>query len=258
MDGVVKVAVSGALGSMGKFTCAAVLQDAGLALVAAVDPRYAETDDSFPDYCPHFVTVESALGAVEVDVLVDFTQPGTYVLLCFVPALFEIAATVALAPWLLGVSVLEAALIGSVLAAVSPAVVVPRRPARLAVGSAADGDVIGEVGARDIPEIIAFNKSDLVDDDTRLVLRGLAPDAVFVSARTGEGVDALLERIQEALPRPAILLRLLVPYDRGEVLSRLHVRGSVVTTDYREDGTLVTARIDERDAAALAEFVFEG
>ncbi|NLE73299.1 MAG: 4-hydroxy-tetrahydrodipicolinate reductase [Actinobacteria bacterium] len=73
---MVKVAVSGALGSMGKFTCAAVLQDAGLALVAAVDPRYAETDDSFPDYCPHFVTVESALGAVEVDVLVDFTQPA--------------------------------------------------------------------------------------------------------------------------------------------------------------------------------------
>lgn len=48
------------------------------------------------------------------------------VLLCFVPALFEIAATVALAPWLMGVSVLDAALIGSVLAAVSPAVVVPR------------------------------------------------------------------------------------------------------------------------------------
>jgi len=115
-------------------------------------------------------------------------------------------------------------------------------------------DVIGQVGARDIPEIVAFNKSDLVDAGTRLVLRGLVPDAVFVSARTGEGVDELMERVQEALPRPAVLVRLLVPYDRGEVLSRLHVRGSVVETEYREDGTLVTARVDERDAGALAEF----
>src|SRR5690606_35211383 len=57
-------------------------------------------------------------------------------------------------------------------------------------------DVIGELGARDIPEIIAFNKADLVDADTRLVLRGLAPDAVFVSAKTGEGLEQLVDRIQ--------------------------------------------------------------
>ena len=52
-------------------------------------------------------------------------------------------------------------------------------------------DVIGEVGARDLPEIVVFNKADLADDDTRLVLRGLEPTAVFVSARTGEGIDEL-------------------------------------------------------------------
>jgi len=117
-------------------------------------------------------------------------------------------------------------------------------------------DVIGEVGAREVPEIVAFNKADLVDPTTRLLLRGLVPDAVFVSARTGEGVGELLERIGEALPRPALTVRLLVPYDRGEVISRLHVRGGVVDTEYREDGTLVTARVDEREAARLAEFLF--
>jgi len=115
-------------------------------------------------------------------------------------------------------------------------------------------DVIGEVGARDIPEIVAFNKADLVDEDTRLVLRGLVPDAVFVSARTGEGVDELLERIAEALPKPALTVRLLVPYDRGDVVSRLHVRGGVLETEYRDDGTLVTARVSEREAAALEPF----
>src|SRR5690606_24619690 len=57
-------------------------------------------------------------------------------------------------------------------------------------------DVIGEVGARDIPEIVAFNKADLADDDQRLLLRGLEPDGIFVSARTGEGVEELLARIQ--------------------------------------------------------------
>ena len=61
-------------------------------------------------------------------------------------------------------------------------------------------DVIGEVGARDLPEIVVFNKSDLVDEDRRLVLRGLEPDGVFVCARTGEGIDELLERIAELLP----------------------------------------------------------
>ena len=48
-------------------------------------------------------------------------------------------------------------------------------------------DVIGDVGARDIPEIVVFNKADLVDDDTRLVLRGLEPNAIFASSRTGRG-----------------------------------------------------------------------
>ena len=61
-------------------------------------------------------------------------------------------------------------------------------------------DVIGEVGARDLPEIVVFNKSDLIDDDRRLVLRGLEPTALFVSARTGEGMPELLERIAELLP----------------------------------------------------------
>jgi len=115
-------------------------------------------------------------------------------------------------------------------------------------------DVIGEVGARDIPEIVAFNKADLVDADTRLVLRGLEPDAVFVSAKTGDGIDELLERIQAEIPLPAVEIDLLVPYDRGDVISKLHVRGGVVSTEYREDGTLVKARVDERTAAALVEY----
>lgn len=116
-------------------------------------------------------------------------------------------------------------------------------------------DVIGELGARDIPEIVVFNKSDLADEDQRLLLRGMEPTGIFVSARTGEGVDELMERIAQLLPAPEIELTLLVPYDRGEIISRLHVQGRVLSTDYREDGTLVTAMVHPARLDELKPFV---
>jgi GTP-binding protein HflX len=115
-------------------------------------------------------------------------------------------------------------------------------------------DVIGDLGARDIPEIVVFNKSDLVDADQRLVLRGLEPSAIFVSARTGEGVDELLARIANEVPAPEVEMTLLVPYDRGEVISRLHVGGRVLSTDYLEEGTLVKALVHPQNVEALSPF----
>lgn len=115
-------------------------------------------------------------------------------------------------------------------------------------------DVIGEVGARDIPEIVAFNKADLADPDQRMLLRGLEPNGVFVSARTGEGIDELMERIAELLPSPEIEVDLLVPYDRGEVISRLHVQGRVLSTDYVEEGTRVRALVHPARLADLEPF----
>ena len=116
-------------------------------------------------------------------------------------------------------------------------------------------DVIGTLGARDIPEIVVFNKSDLADEDQRLLIRGLEPTGLFVSARTGEGIEELLARIAEVLPAPEIEVTLLVPYDRGEVISRLHVQGRVLSTDYREDGTLVKALVHPARVSDLQEFV---
>lgn len=118
-------------------------------------------------------------------------------------------------------------------------------------------DVIGETGARDIPEVVVFNKSDLVDEGTRLVLRGLQPDAVFASARTGEGIDELLGRISALLPRPSVPVSLLVPYDRGDVVADLHDRFEVVQEDYVEAGTRIDAMVTEAEAGRLRDFVVD-
>src|SRR6478752_1415511 len=104
-------------------------------------------------------------------------------------------------------------------------------------------DVIGEVGARDIPEIVVFNKADLIPADDRLVLRGLEPGAIFASARTGEGIDEVLAAIARLLPDPSVELELVVPYDRGDLVSALHERGRVISTEYAEEGTRVRARV---------------
>ncbi|WP_336645296.1 GTPase HflX [Microbacterium sp. USHLN186] len=115
-------------------------------------------------------------------------------------------------------------------------------------------DVIGDVGGRDIPEIVVFNKADLIDEDERLVLRGLAPDAHFVSSRTGEGIDALREAIERMLPMPAVEVHALVPYDRGDLISAVHESGVLLSAEHQEHGTAVHAHVSERLAAELAPF----
>jgi len=112
-------------------------------------------------------------------------------------------------------------------------------------------DVLGEAGARDIPEIVAINKADLLDDDRRLELRGLEPGAIFVSARSGEGIDELLAKIAELLPHPEIELQLLVPYDRGELVALAHRRAHVLSTAYEEGGTRLTLLATEAAADQL-------
>ncbi len=115
--------------------------------------------------------------------------------------------------------------------------------------------VIAEVEASDVPEIVVFNKVDSIDPATQLQLRGIQPDALFVSAHTGEGVDALLERIDEALPRPSIELSVIIPFDRGELVARMHNEAIVRSTGYDERGTLMRVVVDDHLAADLQNFV---
>jgi GTP-binding protein HflX len=115
--------------------------------------------------------------------------------------------------------------------------------------------VIAEVGAGDVPELVVFNKADLVDDATRMVLRGLEPTAVFVSARTGEGIDALLATIGALLPLPSHEITAVVPFERGDLVSMLHERGRVLATVYEEAGTRINALVGDEERAALEPYL---
>ncbi len=116
-------------------------------------------------------------------------------------------------------------------------------------------EVIAEVDAQGIPEVVAFNKSDLIDDTQRLVLHGLAPDAIFVSARTGEGIAELQRALAEALPVPDREVTVTVPYDRGELVAELHEKNRVLETEYSEDGTRVHAYVGGETYAKLEPYL---
>ncbi|GAA1788094.1 GTPase HflX [Leucobacter iarius] len=119
-------------------------------------------------------------------------------------------------------------------------------------------DVIAEVDAQGIPEIVVFNKSDLIDDAQRLVLHGLAPDAVFASARTGEGIEELRARIDAALPVPDREVDVVIPYDRGDLVAELHERNRVLETEYVETGTRMRAFVTGETVAKLEPFLRAG
>ena len=115
-------------------------------------------------------------------------------------------------------------------------------------------DVMGDVGARSIPEIIVFNKADLLSDDERMVLRGLVPGAHFVSSRSGEGIAELRAAIDEVLPKPAVEIHAVVPYDRGDLVASVHETGLLIDVAHEETGTRIHAHVNERLAAELAPF----
>jgi GTPase len=115
-------------------------------------------------------------------------------------------------------------------------------------------EVFADIDALGVPEQLVFNKVDAADQDLLLRLRRLAPDALFVSARTGEGLDKLQAVIDDRLPRPDLEVTVLVPYARGDLLARIHRAGEVRSADHLAEGTLVNARVNSDLAATLRPY----
>jgi GTP-binding protein HflX len=99
-----------------------------------------------------------------------------------------------------------------------------------------------------------FNKIDSADAMTLAQLRRNYPGALFVSARSGAGIDELHETIEARLPRPDVEIEVLLPYTRGDLLARIHQYGKVLEIRHLEAGTAVTAVVRAGLAAALAPF----
>lgn len=116
--------------------------------------------------------------------------------------------------------------------------------------------VFAEVGALQIPEIIILNKADIADPFVVERLRQREPRTVVVSARTGQGIDELLEAIAEAIPHPSVPLTLLIPYDRGDVLNKLHGSDAeIISLEHGDTGTLAHVRVREDLAAEVGPFI---
>src|SRR4051812_36897116 len=114
--------------------------------------------------------------------------------------------------------------------------------------------VLADIDARSVPELIVVNKVDAMTEDDVLSLRQALPGAIWVSARTGEGIDELRRLVAERLPHPEVDVEVLVPYDRGDLVARVHRDGEVLAETHGEGGTHLTARVDGALAAALAGY----
>ncbi|HEV7189467.1 MAG TPA: GTPase HflX, partial [Blastococcus sp.] len=114
--------------------------------------------------------------------------------------------------------------------------------------------VLGEIDAASVPEVIVVNKIDAMTEDDVLTLRRALPGAVWVSARTGAGMDNLREIIAARLPHPDVDVDVLVPYDRGDLVARIHRDGEVLKETHEEAGTRLAARVNGALAAALERF----
>jgi GTP-binding protein HflX len=115
--------------------------------------------------------------------------------------------------------------------------------------------VLGEIGAGDIPEVLALNKIDRVSGSARARLAVRHKGAVPVSALTGEGAEGVLEAVATSLPNPPIEVSLLVPFGREDVTARLYRDAEVLSVEPNGDGMLVRARVGLRELAFVRAFV---
>jgi GTP-binding protein HflX len=116
--------------------------------------------------------------------------------------------------------------------------------------------VFSEVDARKVQEIIVLNKADAADPFVVERLKQREPRHVVVSARTGQGIAELLKAISDSIPRPSVKMELLIPYNRGDLISKLHeTDAEILRLDHEEQGTRALVMVREGLAAELESFI---
>jgi GTP-binding protein HflX len=115
-------------------------------------------------------------------------------------------------------------------------------------------DVIAEHDGRRAPELLVVNKIDATGDLELAQLRRALPDAVFVSAHSGDGLDRLRQRMGELVEPTDTMVDVTIPYERGDLVAKLHAEGRIDATEHGADGTRIKARVPIPLAASLGEF----
>jgi GTP-binding protein HflX len=119
---------------------------------------------------------------------------------------------------------------------------------------AAVREVLGEIDAQRVPELLVFNKSDLAPEAAERLVRE-HQGSVAVSAVTGEGIDDFLRVLSDRLRAITKVVELVVPYDRGDIVAAIHREGEVVSTSNEDVAMRVRARLSDASAGRLSEFV---
>lgn len=113
-------------------------------------------------------------------------------------------------------------------------------------------EVFADIGAGDVPEIIAINKADVAKPETIMALLRQEQNAFAFSAKTGFGVENLIRAIENSLPHPNIEIDTVIPYNRGDLVNIIHERGEVLEEEYRPEGTYMRALVDDRIAKIVS------
>jgi GTP-binding protein HflX len=116
-------------------------------------------------------------------------------------------------------------------------------------------EVLAEIGASDRPTITVFNKIDLATEAQIQAARHLVHDALFVSAKTGAGLEAIGKRLEELAAEGAGVVDLLIPHDRYDVVARLHTLGQIHSQEHREEGIFIHGRFPPTQAGFFEPFV---
>ena len=119
---------------------------------------------------------------------------------------------------------------------------------------AAVHEVLAEIGAAHVPELLVFNKRDAAPDVAKSLVERYE-GSVAVSALTGEGIDVFLQALGDRLRALSKVIELLIPYDRGDLLAAVHREGEVLSTHHDDDGVRVRARLADASVGRLADFV---
>jgi GTPase len=114
--------------------------------------------------------------------------------------------------------------------------------------------VLNDIDAGGVPELIVINKIDIAEATTIAAIRRIAPDAVCISAKTGEGLAELVEALATRVPHPQVEVDVVVPYSRGDLVARVHSSGEVLGQEHTAAGTQLHAHVSAALAAELEPY----